>query len=75
MKILVTGASGFIGGAFLHALSKGLNVRVLTRTNNWHVQPRLEVVTGDLSNLSDWRELLDGIEIVVHAALNPTILY
>ncbi len=70
MKVLVTGASGFIGGAFLkHALSKGLNVRVLTRNpNNWHVQPRLEVVTGDLSNQSDWRELLDGIEIVVHAA-------
>ena len=70
MKVLVTGASGFIGGAFLkHALSKGLNVRVLTRNpNNWRVQPRLEVVFGDLSSQSDWSELLDGIQIVVHAA-------
>ena len=70
MKILVTGASGFIGGAFLkHALSKCLDVRVLTRSpTNWRVQPRVEVVCGDLSRQSDWSDLLDGIEIVVHAA-------
>ena len=70
MKVLVTGASGFIGGAFLkHALSKCLDVRVLTRSpTNWRVQPRVEVVCGDLSRQSDWSDLLDGIEIVVHAA-------
>lgn len=69
-KLLLTGASGFIGSAFLsHALNAGFDVRVLTRKPEiWKTHPRLQVVEGDLSQPSDWSYALNGVEVVVHAA-------
>lgn len=68
--ILLTGASGFIGSAFLkHALANNWRVRVLTRRpHDWHALAGVEVVGGDLSNTLDWEQALHGVQVVVHAA-------
>ena len=69
-KILLTGASGFIGAAILkNALLNGWSVRILTRHPNvWLPQKGLEIVEGDLVGTQDWRAVLLGVQVVVHAA-------
>lgn len=68
--MLITGASGFIGAAFLkRALAMGWHVRVLTRkSNNWPLQFNLRVVDGDLSNTQDWSRVVAGVDVIVHTA-------
>ncbi|MBO3275002.1 NAD-dependent epimerase/dehydratase family protein [Pseudomonas schmalbachii] len=72
MKILVTGASGFIGGRFArYALDQGLEVRVNGRRAE-ALQPLLErgaeFMPGDLDDQALVRRLCDGVEAVVHCA-------
>lgn len=69
-RILLTGASGFIGSAFLRrALDQGWDVRVLTRRpKDWPSKAGLEVFEGDLANTKDWEGAVLGVQVVVHAA-------
>lgn len=66
MKVLVTGATGFVGPALCDRLKvAGLTVipalrRGLGLTN--------EVVTGDIGSSTDWRMALKGCDVVVHLA-------
>ncbi len=71
-KILVTGASGFIGGHIVAALSKGgYKVRCLVRKNS-----RLDFITqfgpefyfGDVTDPSTLEKALEGVDGVVHGA-------
>jgi nucleoside-diphosphate-sugar epimerase len=70
-RILVTGASGFLGRAVLAALGQdGAALRAVVRRPP---QPAfgagVEVVQQpDLSEAFDWRPLLDGVDQVIHLA-------
>ena len=68
--LMLTGASGFIGAAFLKlALAQGWRVRVLTRKpSEWTAQDGLDVFEGDLAYTPDWTQALQGVQVVVHAA-------
>lgn len=72
MKILVTGASGFIGGRFArYALEQGLNVSVTGRREDAveHLVRRgAHFVLGDLSDPELALSLCTDVEAVVHCA-------
>lgn len=78
MKILVTGADGFIGSHLTEALlAAGYNVRALAQYNSFNywgwledIEPtsKLEVVTGDVRDPNYCREICKDIDIVFHLA-------
>ncbi|VXC50014.1 Nucleoside-diphosphate-sugar epimerase [Pseudomonas sp. 8Z] len=72
MKILVTGASGFIGGRFARfALEQGFEVRVNGRRAEGvqHLISRgADFVQGDLADAEWVQHLCEGVEVVVHCA-------
>lgn len=72
MRILVTGASGFIGGRFArYALEQGLDVRVTGRREDAleHLVRRgAHFVLGDLSDPELALSLCSDVEAVVHCA-------
>ena len=75
MRLLVTGGSGFIGGAVVDAaLEAGLQVRVLDSLRadvHGHdpiPDPRIEFVRGDVRDAATVRAALDGVHAVSHQA-------
>ena len=70
MTALVTGASGFIGGAVARALvAKGVHVRALLRagaTPNIPVPRAVEVVRGDLRDAGSVRAAASGCTAIFH---------
>jgi predicted dehydrogenase/nucleoside-diphosphate-sugar epimerase len=72
MKVLITGASGFLGG-YLSELfvQAGHQVRgMVRRTSRTDLLDRLgvEAVLGDLKDAASLRRAVEGVEVVVHAA-------
>ena len=69
-RVLVTGASGFIGRQLCAALADaGYLVRAGLRTPRELPQGATEcAVTGDIGSDTRWEEALERVELVVHAA-------
>ena len=73
MKLLITGASGFIGRYVVTAaLRKGYDVRAVVRSAEqslpWPSHPQLEVMHLDLREPARLPAALDGIDTVAHLA-------
>jgi nucleoside-diphosphate-sugar epimerase len=70
--VAITGATGFLGRYIVKAFAgSGWRVRILARQPIDHPQLaglQLEVVLGDLSNRQALRTLVDGADVIVHAA-------
>lgn len=76
MKILVTGASGFVGSATCAWLvSQGL--AVVGAVRQLPTRPLAGVdyrIVGDLDAATDWRETLAGVDAVVHCAARVHVM-
>lgn len=76
MRVLVTGASGFVGSAVLkHLADQGHEVRGAYRHG---VPPSPTgadgILVGDMGDAQDWRAALAGVSAVVHTAARVHIL-
>jgi nucleoside-diphosphate-sugar epimerase len=74
-SFLVTGGAGFIGSHIVHQLvAGGAQVRVLDlftsgrRENLADVIDRIDLIEGDIANMSVVRQALEGVEYVLHLA-------
>jgi nucleoside-diphosphate-sugar epimerase len=68
MRILITGANGFVGSALIPILrSHGHQIRASVRRPGIAPVPDT-VVTGDVGPDTDWTQALLGIDAVVHLA-------
>jgi nucleoside-diphosphate-sugar epimerase len=75
-RVLVTGATGFIGGVLCEALTRAdYLVRGALRTDR--AVPRAiaeKVVVGDINSATDWTQALEGVDLVIHAAARSHVL-
>jgi nucleoside-diphosphate-sugar epimerase len=69
-KLLVTGASGFVGAALCQALAARdvLFVPCVRKITPAYIQGTTAFETGDLSGPVDWASALAGCSVVVHLA-------
>jgi nucleoside-diphosphate-sugar epimerase len=77
MKVLVTGANGFVGLAVWKRLNSisGVDAVGCMRRANAHTNNRaLTVKVGDLSLQTDWSAALAGVRVVVHAAARVHVM-
>ncbi|MFJ2215217.1 NAD-dependent epimerase/dehydratase family protein [Streptomyces sp. NPDC101062] len=73
MKVLITGASGFLGGHLAEAaLNAGHDVRVLVRASTdltrLRANPGLELAYGDLEDADALCRAAQGVDVVHHSA-------
>ncbi len=72
MKILVTGASGFVGSHIAdRLLAGGHEVRALIRANSslkWLQDKRIELVTGSMLDIDSLRPAVEHVDAIVHVA-------
>jgi len=66
--VLLTGASGFIGRALARALACAeFKLVACSRRSENGVEPRL-VIAPELDDRANWMPLLQGVDVVIHAA-------
>jgi nucleoside-diphosphate-sugar epimerase len=76
LKILVTGATGFVGRALLPRLvEEGCQVRAALRAPSQALPAGVEAMqVGEIGPRTDWREALAGVGAVVHLAARAHVL-
>jgi UDP-glucose 4-epimerase len=68
MKILVTGATGFIGNKLCQALSMGGDAVVAVSRRQVAIDTNITVINKVLSKDTDWQDDLKDVDVVIHLA-------
>jgi nucleoside-diphosphate-sugar epimerase len=75
MKVLVTGANGFVGHALIaEAVSRGIEVRGITRVSSDLPMSFENFVVGDIDGNTNWRDGLMGCKTVIHLAARAHVV-
>lgn len=75
MRVLLTGASGFVGKAVLKAAQKrGLEIRPVYRSMDSAKGQPEAVLVSELDGVADWSAALQGVDVVIHAAARAHIM-
>lgn len=76
MKVLITGASGFVGAAVLKKLlAQSIDTTSLVRKKSSACESAKKIIVDDLVNLkNDSTTLFDGIDVVIHSAARVHIM-
>ena len=78
-KVLLTGADGFLGNNIVRELvSRGYEIRAFIeptrQPKTLEGLPNLTFFRGDLLNLNDVKQAMEGCPFVIHAAANTTVI-
>lgn len=69
MRVLLTGATGFVGGALLRCLSADkLDLLVAVRSSYIPRYAEQALNVGNINAETDWSAALDGVDVVIHVA-------
>lgn len=75
MKVLVTGASGFIGRALVDLLLTETGCQVLAAVRSHiDIENVISRSIGDINGDTDWSAALSGVDVVVHVAARAHVL-
>ena len=75
MKVLVTGASGFIGRALVPTLIRaGHQVLATSRNPDTHIDGATVLPIQELGPATDWTAALNGVDAVIHLAARVHIM-
>ena len=68
MKILITGATGFIGGGLINSLSGKHDLYCLSRSKNTSKENNINWIIQDLSKKINYSNLPDELDVIIHMA-------
>lgn len=69
MKILVTGANGFVGRHLCDSLpQKGIHTYALLRKHSKEIKVNEQFIVEDYLTFDQWQKILKGIDAVIHTA-------
>lgn len=75
-KLLVTGASGFVGRAVcVAAASRGLQVAGAVRRRGHGVADIATITVGEINGETDWSAALRGVDVVIHLAARAHVMH
>lgn len=76
MKVLITGATGFVGSAFLKKILEDFQFTpiIAVREFNQTYKTLQQFIVKDLTTTVDWSEVLIGVDCIVHIAGRAHVL-
>jgi len=77
MRVLLTGSTGFVGRGLLERMSALVDLELIAavrRPVSGFPERVTSQVVGGLEADTDWRKLLDGVEVVIHSAARVHVM-